>query len=65
MALLQRGVDAHVGRFERAGRVHDGLALVVEAVRHAGHLVQQVLRHVLEQVGLARTGPRWHAAIGA
>ena len=35
VALLQRGIDAHVGGLERARGMHDGLALVVEPVGHA------------------------------
>ena len=53
LAVLQGLVDAVVGRLQRVGRPHDRLALLVEAVGDARDLIDQVLRHVLEQVGLA------------
>jgi hypothetical protein len=53
MPGLQRLVDFVVGRFQSVGGAQDGLSLVLEAPGDARDLSEQVLRDVLQHVGLA------------
>ncbi len=52
VAALQRLVDLVVGRFQRVGGAQDCLALVLETAGDAGELPEQVMRDVLQDVGL-------------